>query len=134
MLQHAHYSLGLFTIYSVLELIESFIQKYQPFLQMSELPVWCYSTAWFKLVEGCFLLDRKTFSSAHWIKLSNEMPYILSSRLCKLQPGHMHWLSMYQSQIDLAEIDLRNVLRSIVFPWECQIDLAELLPLKWRVL
>jgi len=37
-----------------------------------------------------FLLDRKTFSSAHWIKLSNEVCYILpNSGLCKLQPGHI---------------------------------------------
>jgi len=32
--------------------------------------------------------------------------------------------------IDLDEIALRNVLRSIVFPQESQIDLAELPPIK----
>jgi len=35
-------------------------------------------------------LDKKAFVSAHWIRLSNEMSYILpNSGLCKRQPGHI---------------------------------------------
>jgi len=43
---------------------------------------------------GGLLLDRKTVASAHWIKLSNEMSYILpNSGLCKLQPGHIFYIT-----------------------------------------
>jgi len=37
-----------------------------------------------------------------------------------------------QSRAFHGSISLRNVLRSILFPWECQIDLTELPPLKWK--